>query len=65
MITGVDAMRDEDGGSNRTLQISTRLEPELVRAIEQRARQERRSVSNCIAAIVAAAVGADREGVAA
>ena len=50
-------MRDDDGGSNRTLQISTRLEPELVRAIEQRARQERRSTSNYIAAVLAEHVG--------
>jgi hypothetical protein len=40
------------------------LEPELVRAIERRARAERRSISNCIAAIIASAVGQDR-GVAA
>jgi hypothetical protein len=50
-------MRDEDGGGNRTLQISTRLEPELVRAIEQRARQERPSTSNYIAAVLAEHVG--------
>jgi hypothetical protein len=51
---------DEDG--NRTVQISTK--PELVRAIERRARAERRSISNCVAAIIASAVGQDR-GVAA
>jgi hypothetical protein len=44
--------RNEEGGSNRALQISTRPKHELVNAIEQRARQERRSVSSCIAAIV-------------
>jgi hypothetical protein len=60
MTTGVTAMRDEDGGSSRTLQISTRLEPELVRAIERRARAERRSVSNYLATVIAAAVGQDR-----
>jgi hypothetical protein len=56
-------MSDEED-QRRAVQVSTRLEPELVRALEQRARTERRSVSNCIAAIVAAAVGQDR-GVAA
>jgi hypothetical protein len=64
MITGVDAMREDEGGNRTTVQVSTRLEPELVRAVEQRARAERRSVSNCIAAIIASAVNQDR-GVAA
>jgi hypothetical protein len=63
MITGVTAMREDEDG-NRTVQVSTRLEPELVRAIERRARAERCSISNCIAAIIASAVGQDR-GVAA
>jgi hypothetical protein len=61
MITGVTVMREDEDG-NRTVQISTK--PELVRAIERRARAERRSISNCIAAIIASAVGQDR-GVAA
>jgi hypothetical protein len=52
-------MRDEDD-STRAVQISTRLEPELVRAIEQRARLERRSISNCIASLIAAAVSGDQ-----
>jgi hypothetical protein len=56
-------MSDEED-QRRAVQVSTRLEPELVRAVEQRARAERRSVSNCIAAIIASAVGQDR-GVAA
>jgi hypothetical protein len=55
-------MRDDD--QRPTIQVSTRLEPELVRAVEQRARAERRSLSNCIAAIIASAVGED-QGVAA
>jgi hypothetical protein len=59
MITGVTAMREDEDG-NRTVQVSTRLEPEFVRAIERRARAERRSISNCIAAIIASAVGQDR-----
>lgn len=50
----------EDEGSNRTLQVSTRLEPELVRAVEQRARAERRTVSNFIATVIAAAVEPER-----
>jgi hypothetical protein len=50
----------EDEGSNRTLQISTRLEPELARAVEQRASAQRRTVSNFIAATLAAALGEDR-----
>jgi hypothetical protein len=49
------SMRDDD--HRPAVQISTRLEPELAKAVEQRARQERRSVSNCVAAIVAAVVG--------
>jgi hypothetical protein len=49
---------DEDG--NRAVQVSTRLEPELVRAIERRARAERRSVSNYLANVIAAAVDQDR-----
>jgi hypothetical protein len=57
-ITGVIGMR-VDEGSNRTLQVSTRLEPELVRAVEQRARAQRRTVSNFIANVIAAAVGQD------
>jgi hypothetical protein len=52
-------MSDEED-QRRAVQVSTRLEPELVRAVEQRARAERRSVSNCIAAIVAAAVDRDQ-----
>ena len=51
-------MRDED--QRQSVQVSTRLEPELARVIERRAREERRSVSYCIAAIIAAAVGQDR-----
>jgi hypothetical protein len=52
-------MRDEDD-HRRAVQVSTRLEPELAKAVEQRAKDERRSVSNCIAAIVAAAVEPER-----
>jgi hypothetical protein len=52
-------MREDEGGP-RTVQVSTRLEPELVRAVEQRARAQRRTVSNYIAATLAAAVGEDR-----
>jgi hypothetical protein len=52
-------MRDEDD-CRRSVPISTRLPPQLAEAVERRARQERRSVSNCIAAIVAAAVSDDR-----
>jgi predicted transcriptional regulator len=44
----------------RPAQLSVRLEDELRRAVEQRARAERRSVSNYIATVVAAAVGEDR-----
>jgi hypothetical protein len=58
MITGVTAMSEDD--SNRAVQISTRLEPELVRAVERRARAERRTVSNFLATVIAAAVGQDR-----
>jgi hypothetical protein len=53
-------MREDEGGNRTTVQVSTRLEPELVRAVEQRARAERRTVSNYIASVVAAAVGEDR-----
>jgi hypothetical protein len=59
MTIGVNAMREEEGGP-RTVQVSTILEPELVRAVEQRARAQRRTVSNYIAATIAAAVGEDR-----
>jgi hypothetical protein len=52
-------MSDDEEGK-RAVQVSTRLERELVRALERRARAERRSVSNCIAAIVAAAVEPER-----
>jgi hypothetical protein len=58
MITGVDAMREDEGGNRTAVQVSTRLEPE--RAVEQRARAQRRTVSNFIAATLAAAVGEDR-----
>jgi hypothetical protein len=57
-------MRDEDD-CRRSVPVSTRLPPQLAAAVERRAREERRSVSNCIAAIVAAAVGEDRKGAAA
>ena len=46
--------------SQRRPQVSVRLGGELREAVERRARQERRSVSNCIAAIVAAAVDKDQ-----
>jgi hypothetical protein len=59
MITGVTAMRDDDDG-NRAVQVSTRLERDLVRTVEARARAERRSVSNSLATVIAAAVGEDR-----
>jgi hypothetical protein len=56
-------MRDEDD-RNRAVQVSTRLDRDLVRTVEARARAERRSVSNLLAVIIADAVGHDR-GVAA
>ena len=46
--------------SQRRPQVSVRLGGELREAVERRARQECRSVSNCIAAIVAAAVDQDQ-----
>jgi hypothetical protein len=52
-------MRDEDD-SNRAVQVSTRLDRDLVRTVEARARAERRSVSNYLATVIAAAVGHDR-----
>jgi hypothetical protein len=58
MKTGVTAMGDEDD-SNRAVQVSTRLDRDLARAIEERARAERRSISNYIATVIAAAVGQD------
>jgi hypothetical protein len=58
-MTGVTAMRDEDDG-NRAVQVSTRLDRDLVRNVEARARAERRSVSNYLATVIAAAVGEDR-----
>jgi hypothetical protein len=58
-MTGVTAMRDEDDG-NRAVQVSTRLDRDLVRTVEARARAERRSVSNYLATVIAAAVGEDR-----
>ena len=51
-------MSDEQ--TQRRPQVSVRLGDELREAVERRARTERRSVSNCIAAIVAAAVDQDR-----
>jgi hypothetical protein len=51
-------MREDEGGNRTAVQVSTRLEPE--RAVEQRARAQRRTVSNFIAATLAAAVGEDR-----
>jgi hypothetical protein len=59
MITGVTAMRDEDD-SNRAVQVSTRLDRDLVRTVEARARAERRSISNYLATVIAAAVSQDR-----
>jgi hypothetical protein len=52
-------MRDEDDG-NRAVQVSTRLNRDLVRTVEARARAERRSVSNFLATVIAAAVSEDR-----
>jgi hypothetical protein len=46
--------------TQRRPQVSVRLGDELREAVERRARAERRSVSNCIAAIVAAAVHSDQ-----
>jgi hypothetical protein len=51
-------MRDDE--EEKRVQVSTRLERDLVRAVEQRARAERRSVSNYIASLIAHAVGHDR-----
>jgi hypothetical protein len=48
----------------RAVQISTRLPPQIVRVVEQRARQQHRSVSNYIAALLADHVGQDRAEVA-
>jgi hypothetical protein len=59
MNIGVTVMRDEDDG-NRAVQVSTRLDRDLVRTVEARARAERRSVSNYLATVIAAAVGQDR-----
>jgi hypothetical protein len=53
------AMRDEDD-QGRAVQISTRLPRQLAAAVEQRARSERRSVSNYLATVIAAAVDQDR-----
>jgi hypothetical protein len=55
---GVIEMRDEEDG-NRAVQVSTRLDRELVRTVEARARAERRSVSNYLAHLIAAAVEHD------
>jgi hypothetical protein len=52
-------MRAEDD-ERRAVQVSTRLEPELVRAIERRAREQHRSLSNYIAALLADHVDHDR-----
>jgi CopG-like RHH_1 or ribbon-helix-helix domain, RHH_5 len=46
--------------TQRRPQVSVRLGDELREVVEQRARAERRSVSNYIAVLVAAAVGEDR-----
>jgi hypothetical protein len=51
-------MRDDD--QRRAVQVSARLKPELVEAIEQRAREQHRSVSNYIAALLADHVAEDR-----
>jgi hypothetical protein len=59
MVTGVNTMRDDESG-NRTVQISTRLDRDLVRTVEARARAERRSVSNFLATVIASAVGENR-----
>jgi hypothetical protein len=59
MTIGVTVMRDEDDG-NRAVQVSTRLDRALVRTVEARARAERRSVSNYLATVIAAAVSEDR-----
>jgi hypothetical protein len=50
----------DDDDSNRAVQVSTRLDRNLIRTVEARAKAEHRSVSNYIAFIVAAAVGEDR-----
>jgi predicted transcriptional regulator len=50
-------MSDEQ---RRPAMVSVRLEDELRQAVEQRARAERRSVSNYLATVIAAAVGEDR-----
>jgi hypothetical protein len=52
-------MSDEDD-QRRAVQVSTRLDRDLVRTVEARARAERRSVSNYLANVIAAAVGHDR-----
>jgi hypothetical protein len=51
-------IRDEQ---HRAIQLSTRLPPDLARAIEQRARAERRTVSNLLAKLVADAIGAPEQ----
>jgi hypothetical protein len=48
-----------DDNKTRAVQVSARLKPELVDAIERRARQQHRSVSNYIAALLADHVGRD------
>jgi predicted DNA-binding ribbon-helix-helix protein len=60
MNIGVLRMSDEDN-QRRGIQVSTRLEPELVRAVEERARAERRTTSNLIAKLVADGIGAPEQ----
>jgi uncharacterized protein YgbK (DUF1537 family) len=52
----MEHIRDEQ---HRAVQLSTRLQPDLARAIEQRARAERRTVSNLLAKLVADAIDRD------
>jgi hypothetical protein len=57
----MEHIRDEQ---HRAVQLSTRLPPALARAIEQRARAERRTVSNLLAKLVADAIDRDHEAAA-
>jgi predicted transcriptional regulator len=58
MRTPENASMSEE--QRRPAQLSVRLEDDLRRVVEQRARAERRSVSNYLATVIAAAVGHDR-----
>jgi hypothetical protein len=53
-------MKHIDHEQHRAVQVSTRLPPALARVVEERARAERRTVSNLLAKVIADAIGPEQ-----